>query len=128
MKLTARTATLLWLALLLACLAWPAREGFSQAAPAPGKPIIYEFGRPDCPVCQKMKEILTEIQARHGGEVEVRFLAFDTEEHLFRRFHVIIVPTQVFLDGSGREVFRHEGPLGKEETVKKLQELGFIRE
>ena len=37
-----------------------------------------------------------------------------------------LIPTQVFLDASGKVVDRHIGALPKEEVIKKLKELKFI--
>jgi hypothetical protein len=44
------------------------------------------------------------------------------DENLFKH-HVVFVPTQVFLDASGKEVFRLTGGLTQYELVKKLKEL-----
>jgi hypothetical protein len=41
---------------------------------------------------------------------------------------VAIVPTQVFLDPAGKEVFRHEGVFPKDQLIQKLRELKFIRD
>ena len=99
----------------------------TQLSPS-GKPAIYEFSRALCPVCAKMAAILKEVQARYGDQVEVRILHIETDEGLFNQYRVSFVPTQIFLDGSGREVFRNEGFFSKEEIVGKLKELGYIKE
>lgn len=99
----------------------------SSAAPD-AKPTIYEFGRKLCPVCGEMAVVLKEIEARYRGQIILRFLFIDTEEPLFREFRVTIVPTQVFLDASGKEVFRHEGPISQKELITKLKELNFVRD
>jgi hypothetical protein len=41
---------------------------------------------------------------------------------------VVIVPSQVFLDPAGQEVYRHEGVFKKEDLIQKLRELKFIRD
>lgn len=93
-----------------------------------GKPAIIEFARPSCPVCKTMEKILLEVKARSRGHWELHFAYIEPEEYLFKKFGVTIVPTQVFLDASGREVYRHEGLMSKEELIKKLQELQFVQE
>jgi thioredoxin 1 len=40
------------------------------------------------------------------------------------RFKIGPIPTQVFLDASGKELFRHAGVLGKADIVAKWKELG----
>ena len=100
---------------------------FSSAA-TDSKPAIYEFGRKLCPVCQKMAVVLKDVEAKYPGQIILRFLYIETEEPLFREYGVSFVPTQVFLDAAGQEVFRHEGPLSEKELVAKLKEFNFIRD
>ena len=122
----ARRAIYLLLAVLLLSLAWPAQG--QGPAPAPAKPTVLAFDRKGCPICHRMEMTLKEIQERYPGQFEVRRLYIDEEEPTFRRSHVVIVPTQVFLDPSGLEVFRHEGLFPREELLKKLRDLKFIRD
>jgi thioredoxin 1 len=75
-----------------------------------------------------MEAILLEVKAQYRDRVDVRIFYMETDAHLFRNFRVTIVPSQVFLDASGQEVFRNEGVFPKEELVKKLRELRFIQE
>jgi hypothetical protein len=39
----------------------------------------------------------------------------------------MLIPTQVFLNASGKEVDRHMGPLTKEEVLQKLKDLKLIQ-
>ena len=110
----------------LACQVGPAKgQGFP---PPPGKPAIIEFARPLCPICKQMEEILLEVKARYRDQVEIRFAYIEPDEYLFKKFHIFIVPTQVFLDASGKEVYRHEGLISKEDVLKKISELRFIKD
>ena len=99
----------------------------SSAASA-AKPTIYEFGRKLCPVCGKNAVVLKEVEAKYRGQIILRFLFIDDDEPLFRAYGVTFVPTQVFLDSSGKEVFRHEGPISQQEVITKLKELKFVRD
>jgi thioredoxin 1 len=114
---------------LLAMALWPALADWGQAAPgAPKqKPAILEFGRGICPTCKQMTAILEQFQERYGDRVEVRQVIIDREEPLFQEYKVMLVPTQVFLDANGKEVFRHMGLFPEKDLVKKLQELKFLQ-
>lgn len=92
------------------------------------KPTILEFSRLACPVCAKVEAALQELQARYGQEVEVRILHIDRDEPLFKEYGISVVPTQIFLDPSGKEVARNEGYISLEQLVKRLKELRFIRD
>jgi hypothetical protein len=51
----------------------------------------------------------------------------DEEKPLFGQYKIVAIPTQVFLNAAGHEVDRHLGALTKEEVLKKLKALKFIR-
>ena len=111
--------------LLLLCQVWPA--GAQAGAPAQGKPALYEFGAKYCIPCKEMKEVMAALKTSHGDQVEFRMVYVDEEKPLFGEYKIVAIPTQVFLDASGKEVDRHLGALSKEEVLKKLKDLKFIR-
>jgi len=97
------------------------------AVPATGKPALYEFGAGYCVSCKEMAKIMAELTTSHSDQVEFRMVYVDKEKPLFEQYKIMLIPTQVFLDTSGKEVDRHIGALTKEEVLKKLKELKFIR-
>lgn len=97
------------------------------STPAKGKPALYEFGSKYCIPCKEMKEVMAALKSSHGDQVEFRMIYVDEEKPMFGEYKVVAIPTQVFLDASGKEVDRHLGALSKEEVLKKLKELKFIR-
>jgi thioredoxin 1 len=74
-----------------------------------------------------MAKIMAELTTSHGDQVEVRMVYVDKEKPLFEQYKIMLIPTQVFFDASGKEVDRHIGALPKEEVIKKLKELKFVR-
>jgi len=91
------------------------------------KPALLEFGAGFCYSCKEMEQIMTELRASHGDQVEFRMVYSDKEPELFRQYKIMLIPTQVFLDSEGREVDRHIGALTKEQVLQKLKDLKFIR-
>ncbi len=109
-------------------MVWQAMPTQAQGStPAPGKPALFEFGSKYCIPCKEMKEVMAALKASHGDQVEFRMIYVDEEKPLFGEYKIVAIPTQVFLDASGKEVDRHLGALSKEEVLKKLKELKFIR-
>ena len=118
----------------LLCLAagllvvWQPGPTLAQVADAvKGKPALYEFGAGYCVSCKEMAKIMTELTAQYGDQLEVRMVYADEEKELFKKYKIMLIPTQVFLDAAGKEVDRHIGALSKEEVIKKITELKFIR-
>jgi len=105
----------------------PMLPGRGQAAPAaPAKPALYDFGRGMCYSCIEMGKILDSVKAKYGNQVEIRLIMAENDEAAFKKFKIMLIPTQVFLDASGKEVFRHIGLYPEKDLVAKLQELNFI--
>ena len=96
------------------------------AAPAKGKPAIYDFGAKYCVPCKEMQQVVAELKPLYGDQVEFRMVYTDEEMPLFHQYKIVAIPTQVFFDASGKVVDQHIGALPKEELIKKLKELKFI--
>jgi len=97
------------------------------ATPAAHKPALYEFGAGYCASCKEMAKVMAELTKSHSDQVEFRMVYVDKEKPLFEHYKIMLIPTQVFLDASGKEVDRHIGALTKEAVLKKLKDLKFIR-
>jgi thioredoxin 1 len=106
----------------------PVLPGWGKEAPAShGKPALYDFGRGMCIPCMEMEKILGSIKDKYGNQIEVRLVMAEKDEGMFKEYKIMLIPTQVFLDASGKEVFRHIGLYPEKELVAKLQELNFIK-
>jgi thioredoxin 1 len=112
-------------ALILAGTPWPAPARTARPGPENLAEIL-EFDRKLCPVCREAEMIIQEVLGEYPGRFVVSKRYIDEVPHLFRQYRVDIVPTQVFVDPAGREVFRHEGVFPKDQLIRKLKELKFI--
>jgi thioredoxin 1 len=107
---------------------WGGMPTLAQGStPAQGKPALYEFGAKTCIPCQQMKQVMADLNASHGSQMEFRMVYVDENRPMFGQYQIVAIPTQVFLDASGKEVDRHLGALTKEEVLQKLKELKFIK-
>lgn len=106
---------------------WPSLPALQAAEPAVGKPTLLEFGAGFCYSCKEMEQIMAQLRESHGEQVEFRLVYNDKEPELFRQYRILLIPTQVFLDASGKEVERHIGALTKEQVLQKLKDLKFIQ-
>ena len=97
------------------------------AAPAKGKPAVYDFGAKYCVPCKEMQKVVAELKPQYGDQVEFRMVYSDEEMPMFKKYKIVAIPTQVFFDASGKVVDQHIGALPKEEVIQKLKELKFIR-
>ncbi|MFH1379739.1 MAG: thioredoxin family protein [bacterium] len=91
------------------------------------KMTLVELGSVKCIPCKKMKPLLDEIEEKYNEQVDVVFHDVWTKEggQDAEKYKIRLIPTQVFLDKSGKQYFRHEGFYPLEEIIKKLKEGGL---
>ena len=92
---------------------------------ASGKPVLVDFGRDMCMPCKMMAPILDKLAVELKDKVHVIVINTGERRDLARRYEIKVVPTQIFFDASGKEVFRHEGFFAKEDILAKWKELGI---
>lgn len=90
------------------------------------KVIFYELGSVKCIPCQKMQPVMKSIEEKYGDQVQVIFYDVWTPEgkEKAKKFTFDLIPTQIFTDSKGKELFRHEGFFSEDEIVKILKKNG----
>lgn len=97
-----------------------------KAVPAPEKlPVLLELGSVNCVPCKMMAPILDELRETFGGKLEVEFIDVWKNEAAGKLHGIRSIPTQVFFDADGNEIFRHEGFFPRDDIVAKWKELGI---
>ncbi len=86
---------------------------------------MLELGSVGCIPCEQMKPVMEKLRANYKGKLEVIFVDVRKDRENGRRFGVAMIPTQVFLDRSGKEFHRHIGFYGYEEIVPVLKKAGI---
>jgi thioredoxin 1 len=96
----------------------------------PGIPVkntvtLVDLGATTCIPCKMMAPILEELKQEYKGRVEVFFIDVYDKSNAgkSKAFNIFVIPSQIFYDKQGREVFRHTGFLDKKSIVVKLEEL-----
>jgi thioredoxin 1 len=90
-----------------------------------GKWTVIEFGGPTCIPCKQMQPILAELQQQFGSRARIRNF-YVTEFLKESRDHkIMVMPTQVIFDPSGKEVSRHVGFWPKAEFLAALSAAGL---
>ncbi len=99
-------------------------EDFKKAI-ASGKPVLVDFGANSCVPCRQLRPILKEINKEYSEKASVLVIDVYKYQDLARQYKIQLIPTLVFFDAKGKEVFRHVGVLEKEKIVAKLKEIGM---
>lgn len=104
-----------------------ASESSSKSAEKPAAkklPKMLELGADKCVPCKMMKPIIDELKSEYKGRVEIVFIDVWKNPGVAEQYNIESIPTQIFYDSSGNEVFRHSGFFPKEEIIAKLAEMG----
>lgn len=91
------------------------------------KVTFIELGSVRCIPCQQMQPVMKSVKEKYGRQVNVIFYDVWTPEGspYADKYGVDAIPTQVFLDETGKEYFRHVGFFPEEELVKILNQKGI---
>ena len=90
------------------------------------KVTFIELGSVRCIPCQQMQTVMKSIEQKYASQVKVIFYDVwtDAGSPYGKQYGINAIPTQIFLDETGKEYFRHEGFFAEEELVKILNQKG----
>lgn len=100
--------------------------GSDTAAPAATEklPKLVDLGAGKCIPCKMMAPILEELKKEYIGRMNVVFIDVWENKEAGEQYGIRMIPTQIFYDADGKELFRHEGFFSKEDILGKWKELG----
>lgn len=95
-------------------------------APSPrtGRVTMIDLGATECIPCKMMAPILEELKVRYAGKADILFIDVWKEPEQAKIYGIRAIPTQIFFDEKGREVYRHVGFLDKKRIVDLLSTFG----
>jgi len=87
-------------------------------------PRLVDVGAGTCIPCKMMAPILEELGREYAGAFKVDVYDLRQDRAPATQYGVRVIPTQIFFDAAGRELFRHEGFYAKEDILAKWRQLG----
>ncbi len=103
-----------------------AADPLGDEARAAGKPLIVDFGMARCLQCIEQSKTMDELKGAIGDKLLLKFVHVGQEGALAEAYKVLLIPTLVFFDARGTEVFRNVGQMKKDPILAKARELGWI--
>lgn len=117
---------IMFFSLLVAC------EKSDSAAKRPdspmtgtGRPHLVDLGADQCIPCKMMAPILDELKKDFAGRMDVTFIDVWKNRDQAGRFGIQMIPTQIFYDPDGNELFRRSGFIGREDILATWKRLGY---
>ncbi len=111
---------------VLAFTCSPASSQPSEVPEVPAKDMVtmVDIGARECIPCKMMAPIMESLEKEYAGRAAIIFIDVWKNPGQGKKFGIRTIPTQIFYDKSGNEVYRHQGFLGKDAIIAQLEELG----
>ena len=90
------------------------------------KVTFIELGADKCIPCKAMQPVMREIAKEYKGTIQVVFYDVWKTPDYGKKYGIKLIPTQVFMDKDGKEVFRHVGFFAKEDIIAALKERNIL--
>ena len=87
-------------------------------------PRLVDLGKGTCIPCKQMAPILDELKQEYQDRATVEIIDLRDNPEAAQDYGIRLIPTQIFFDAKGKEVWRHEGFLSRAAIVAKFAEMG----
>ncbi len=92
--------------------------------PVKGMVTMIDLGRKTCTQCKMMAPILEGLEKEYRGKAAIVFInLIDYPEQQYK-YKLKALPTQIFFNPAGEEVYRHVGFMAEEDIVAQLNKMG----
>ncbi len=85
---------------------------------------MVDLGAHKCIPCKMMAPILEKLKKAYEGKAQIVFIDVWENHDQGPRFNIRAIPTQIFFDEEGKEVYRHLGFLKEGDIVEQLTRMG----
>jgi thioredoxin 1 len=85
---------------------------------------MVDLGAHKCIPCKMMAPILTKLTKEYEGKAAIIFIDVWEDNSQGSKFGIKSIPTQIFFDREGKEVYRHQGFMAEDAIVAQLDKMG----
>lgn len=96
----------------------------AQSKGAKSLPRLVDVGADSCLPCIMMAPILEDLASEYKGILEVELIDVRRNPDAARKYNIRGIPTQIFIDASGKELGRHLGYMTKEKIIQSFKKFG----
>jgi len=85
---------------------------------------MVDLGAKKCVPCKMMAPILKKLEKVYKQKAVISFIDVWQHREQAKRFKIRAIPTQIFFNRDGEEIYRHVGFLSEKEIVAQLKKMG----
>ena len=98
-------------------------SGEVREVPVKGMVTMLDLGADSCIPCKMMAPILAKMEKKYDGKAAIIFIDVWKHREQAKRFGIRAIPTQIFFNKEGKEIYRHVGFMGESAIVKQLKKM-----
>jgi thioredoxin 1 len=101
-------------------------QGYTvDSLPVQAMVTMIDLGKKTCTQCKMMAPILEKLKIKYKGKAAIVFINLLDDPEQQYRFRLKALPTQIFFNPEGEEVFRHTGFMAEKAIVEQLGKMGI---
>jgi len=104
----------------------PENEIIQTAEMSKKIPRLLDLGAGKCMSCKAMEPVLEDLRREYKEQFRVEFIDVWKNPKEAEKYKIQSIPTQIFFDADGKELFRHTGFMSKEDILKIFKEKGVL--
>jgi len=94
------------------------------SVPIKGMVTMVDLGAKSCIPCKMMAPIMEKMERLYEGKAAIVFIDVWKNREQAKRFGIRAIPTQIFFNSDGKEVYRHVGFIGEKDIIAQLEKMG----
>ena len=95
-----------------------------EKVPVKGMVTMIDLGAKKCIPCKMMAPILEKMEKKYRDKADIIFIDVWENRGQAKRFGIRAIPTQIFFDKEGKEMYRHVGFMNENAIIEQLQKMG----
>lgn len=99
-------------------------EEFLKNLPVRGTVTMIDLGKKTCTQCKMMAPIIEKLKIKYKGKAAIVFINLLEDPEQQYVYKLKALPTQIFFDKEGKEVYRHTGFMSEKAIVARLNKMG----
>jgi thioredoxin 1 len=99
-------------------------ETFLKSLPVKGTVTMIDLGRKTCVMCKRMAPILEKLEKEYEGKAAIVFINLQEHPEQQYIYRLKALPTQIFFNPEGEEVYRHVGFMSEKDITAQLNKMG----
>jgi thioredoxin 1 len=93
--------------------------------PVKGMVTMVDLGAKKCIPCKMMAPILVKMEKVYKDKAVIAFIDVWENKSQAQRFGIRGIPTQIFFNEEGKEVYRHIGFMSEKDIKAQLKKMGI---